>query len=129
MSLKVLLPYRVFIERPRVTHIQVTTSAGAFGLLPQRLDCTASIVPGILVYRTAEEGETYLAVDEGVLVKTGLQVTVSVRNAIGGEDLGKLRAAVEHEFLNLDEREKSVRTVLARLESDLVRRFLELQHG
>jgi F-type H+-transporting ATPase subunit epsilon len=129
MSLKVLLPYRVFLEQLRVTHVQVTTCAGAFGLLPNRLDCTASIVPGILAYRTAEEGESYLAVDEGVLVKTGPEVSVSVRNAIGGQDLGRLRAAVEHEFLNLDEREKSVRSVLAKLESDLVRRFLELQHG
>jgi F-type H+-transporting ATPase subunit epsilon len=129
MSLKVLLPYRVFIEQPRVTHVLVATRAGAFGLLPHRLDCTASIVPGILAYRTAEEGETYVAVDEGVLVKTGPQVMVSVRNAIGGQDLGKLRAAVEHEFLNLDEKERSTRSVLARLESDLVRRFLELKHG
>jgi F-type H+-transporting ATPase subunit epsilon len=46
-----------------------------------------------------------VAVDEGVLVKTGLDVLVSVRNAMGGTDLGQLREAVEREFLNLDERE------------------------
>jgi F-type H+-transporting ATPase subunit epsilon len=49
-----------------------------------------------------------VAVDEGVLVKTGLDVLVSVRNAISGTDLGQLREAVEREFLNLNEREQSV---------------------
>ena len=129
MSLKVLLPYRIFTEESGVTHIIVVTRAGAFGLLPHRLDCTAAIAPGILAYRNGEHKEVYLAVDEGVLVKTGPQVVISVRNAIGGQDLGELRAAVEHEFLNLDERERSIRTLVAKAESDFVRRFLEIQHG
>jgi F-type H+-transporting ATPase subunit epsilon len=129
MSLKVLLPYRIFAEQTGVTHVMVTTRAGAFGLLPHRLDCTAAIVPGILAYRDVKHAENYIAVDEGVLVKTGPQIVVSVRNAIGGQDLGGLRAAIEHEFLNLDEKERSVRSALARLESDLVRRFLEFRHG
>lgn len=129
MILKVLLPYRVFAEVSGVSHIMIMTRTGAFGLLPHRLDCTAAIVPGILAYRTDEREEIYLAVDEGVLVKTGFQVVISVRNAIGGQDLGKLRAAVEHEFLNLDERERSARVFMAKAESDFIRRFLEVQHG
>ena len=129
MNLKVLLPYRIFTEESGVTNIIVVTRAGAVGLLPHRLDCTAAIAPGILAYRTGENKEVYLAVDEGVLVKTGLQVVISVRNAIGGQDLGELRTAVEHEFLNLDERERSIRTLVAKAESDFVRRFLEFQHG
>jgi F-type H+-transporting ATPase subunit epsilon len=55
-------------------------------------------------------------------------VLVSVRNAIGGADLGKLREMVEQEFLNLDEQEKSVRSVLAKLESGLVRRLARFHH-
>jgi F-type H+-transporting ATPase subunit epsilon len=129
MNLEILLPYRVFAEVSGVSHVIVMTRAGAFGLLPHRLDCTAAIAPGILAYRTDDREEIYLAVDEGVLVKTGLQVVVSVRNAIGGQDLGKLRAAVEHEFLNLDERERSARVFMAKAESDFIRRFLEVQHG
>jgi F-type H+-transporting ATPase subunit epsilon len=52
-----------------------------------------------------------------------------VRRAVGGAELGALRKAVEQEFLNLDEREKSVRSALAQLEGGLIRRFLEFQHG
>jgi hypothetical protein len=47
--------------------------------------------PGILIYETEAEGEVYLAMDAGVLVKTGADVLVSVRRAIRGTDLGQLR--------------------------------------
>src|SRR5215470_5843025 len=103
INLKILLPYRVFAEMQSVTRMVIETRDGSFGLLPHRLDCAAALAPGVLVYQTPEEGEAYVAVDEGVLVKTGAKVVVSVRNAIGGRDLGKLRVAVENEFLNLDE--------------------------
>ncbi len=69
-----------------------------------------------------------MAVDEGVLVKSGQDVLVSVRNAIGGTDLSKLHAAVGQEFLNLNDQEKKVRSVLAKLESGFIRRFAEFHH-
>ena len=125
MNLKILLPFKVFAEKSNVSRIVARTGTGSFGLLPHRLDCVAALVPGILVFETAEEGEVYLAVDEGVLVKSGADVLVSVRNAIGGTDLAKLHEAVNREFLNLDEQEKKVRSVLAKLESGFVRRFAE----
>ncbi|MDD5058915.1 MAG: F0F1 ATP synthase subunit epsilon [Sideroxydans sp.] len=128
MNLKVLLPFKVFAEMRGVSRIVARGSAGSFGLLPRRLDCVAALVPGILVYETEAEGEVYIAVDEGVLVKSGNEVLVSVRNAIGGMSLDKLHAAVEQEFMHLDEQEKSVRSVLAKLESGFIRRFAEFQH-
>jgi F-type H+-transporting ATPase subunit epsilon len=123
MNLKVLLPFRIFAEKTSVLRIVAETSAGSFGILPQRLDCVAALTPGILIYETEMEGEVYVAVDEGVLVKTGPDVLVSVRRALGGTDLGQLRDAVEQEFLTLDEHEQSVRSVLAKMESDFIRRM------
>ena len=128
MNLKVLLPFQIFAEKTGVSRIVAETREGSFGLLPHRLDCVAALAPGILIYETEAEGEVYVAVDEGVLVKTGPDVLVSVRNAIGGTDLGQLREAVEREFLNLDEREQSVRSVMAKMESGFIRRFAEFQH-
>ena len=46
-----------------------------------------------------------------------------------GKDLGQLRAAVTNEFLKLDEHERSVRTVMAKLETGFLRRFVIFQHG
>ncbi|MEP6915186.1 MAG: F0F1 ATP synthase subunit epsilon [Acidobacteriota bacterium] len=128
MHLKVLLPHQIFAEKTEVSRIVAETRDGSFGVLPHRLDCVAALAPGILIYETKAEGEVFVAVDEGVLVKTGPDVLVSVRNAIGGTDLGQLRAAVEQEFLNLDEREQSVRAVMAKLESGFLHRFAMFQH-
>jgi F-type H+-transporting ATPase subunit epsilon len=129
MKLKVLLPFQVHAEIDGVTRIVAETPQGSFGLLPHRLDCVAILAAGILTYETATGEEIYLAVDEGVLVKAGTNVLVSVRNAIGGMSLGKLREAVQQEFQNLDEGEKQVRAVLARLESGFMRRFTEFHRG
>ena len=128
MNLKVLLPFRIFADKTGVSRIVAQSREGSFGLLPHRLDCVAALAPGILIYENEAEGEVYVAVDEGVLVKTGLDVLVSVRNAIGGTDLGKLHEAVEREFLNLNEGEQSVRSVMAKMESDLIRRLAEFHH-
>jgi F-type H+-transporting ATPase subunit epsilon len=123
MNLKVLLPFQIFAEKTGVSRIVAETHEGSFGLLLHRLDCVAALAAGILIFETKMEGETYVAVDEGVLVKTGSDVLVSVRNAIAGTDLGQLREAVQREFLHLDEREKNVRSVLAKMEGDLMRRM------
>jgi F-type H+-transporting ATPase subunit epsilon len=128
MNLRILLPYEVFAEQADVTRIVAETRDGAFGILPRRLDCVAALTPGILVYETATGGETYLAVDAGILVKTGDDVRVSVRKAIAGADLGQLRAAVVQEILALDEQEQTVRAVLAKLESGFIQRFAAFQH-
>ncbi len=131
MNLKVLLPFRIFAEKTDVSRIVAETRAGSFGLLPHRLDCVAPLVPGILMYESESEGEVYLAVDEGVLLKTGQDVLVSVRRAIGGsgqDQLDQLRTSVEQEFLTLDEQEQSVRAVMAKLETGFLRRFVRLQH-
>lgn len=128
MNLKILLPFQIFTEKTAVVRIVAETLAGSFGMLPHRLDCVVALAPGILTYENEVEGEVILAVDEGVLVKTGLDVLVSVRNAIGGADLGQLRAAVEREFLSRNEREQNVRSVMAKMESGFVRRLVEFQH-
>ena len=128
MNLKLLLPFQIFAEKIGVLRIVAETGEGSFGLLPHRLDCVAALVAGILIYETEADGEVFVAVDEGVLVKTGLDVLVSVRRAISGTDLGQLRVTVEKEFVTLDEHEQSVRLAVAKLETGFLRRFATLQH-
>ncbi|MEO5715825.1 MAG: F0F1 ATP synthase subunit epsilon [Luteolibacter sp.] len=123
MNLKILLPFQVFTEKSGVLRIVAETLQGFFGLLPHRLDCVAALVPGILLYETEEDGEVFVAVDEGVLVKSGPEVLVSVRRALVGKDLAKLRELVEQEFSTLDESERSARSVMAKLETGFLNRF------
>jgi F-type H+-transporting ATPase subunit epsilon len=128
MNLKVLLPFEVFAEKTGVSRIVAETHEGSFGLLPHRLDCAAALAPGILTYETEADGEVFVAVDEGVLVKAGPDVLVSVRRALAGKDLGQLREAVTKQFLTLDEQEKSVRTVMAKMETGFLRRLATFEH-
>ena len=76
-DLKIILPFKVFSQTDDVKRIVAETNEGSLGLLPQRLDCVAALVPGIFSYETEAGAIQYVAVDEGVLVKAGAQVMVS----------------------------------------------------
>ncbi len=128
MNLKILLPSHVFAEKAEVLRIVAETNSGSFGLLPRRLDCVAVLEPGILIYETEADGEVFVAIDEGVLVKAGPNVTVSVRRAIGGVNLEELRSAVAQEFLTLTEHEVVLRSVMAKLEVGFLRRMAMFHH-
>lgn len=128
MTLKVLLPFKVFVDEADVSQVVAESHHGSFGLLPHRLDCVAALVPGILMYQSPSKGDVFIALDEGVLVKTGADVLVSVRRAISGTDLGQLRQSVEQEFLTLNDREKEARSAAGKLESGFLRRLASLHH-
>lgn len=127
MTLKVLLPFEVFFDAKDVSSIVVETAHGSFGLLPQRLDCVAALVPGILSFEVQGQGETFFALDAGVIVKTGNVVLISVRRALRGDHLAGMRDAVKKEFLTLDTQEEEMRTAMDRLETGFLRRFAALQ--
>jgi len=125
MRLRVLLPTKVLLDEP-VRKVVAEAENGSFGLLPRHVDFVAPLVPGLLSFEAEDGAERFLAVDQGILVKNGSEVSVSTRRAVCGGDLGQLRETIEHEFLSLEDREKLTRSALARLESDIVRRFMEL---
>ncbi len=129
MRLKVLLPFQVFADQANVTRIVADTIAGSVGFLPHRQDCVAALVPGILIYESEGGAEVFMAIDEGILVKTGLDVFVSARRALSGADLGQLRDVVEKDYLTLSDDEQNVRTVVAKMESTFMRQLAGMQHG
>ena len=129
MNLKIFLPFQVFADLKGIKRVVAETLKGSFGLLPHRLDCAAALVPGILTYETETGDIIYIAVDEGILVKSGPNVLISVRNAIGGAELGNLHKRIEKEFMNLDQHEKKVRSVMAKLELGFIRRFEEFRQN
>lgn len=111
----------------RVRKLSAEAPNGSFTILPRHIDYVTTLVPGILFFETDEEEsrEIFFAVDEGILVKQGEEVQVSTRNAVRGTDLETLHETVHQHFENLDERERQARSVLARMEADFVRRYLE----
>lgn len=125
MRLKVLLPTEIFIDQ-EVEKVTAEAENGSFCLLPRHIDFVAALIPGLLSFVTPEGEEKFLGVDEGILVKAGSEVLVSTRRAVRAPELGTLLETIQDEFLSLDEREKKARSAVARLEADLIRRFMEL---
>jgi F-type H+-transporting ATPase subunit epsilon len=129
MNLKILLPFKVLMDAPDIRRIVAETSSGSVGFWPHRLDCAAVLVPGILTFEAGAGGEQFIALDRGVLVKTGMDVRVSVRNAVAGGDLGSLRRLVDAQFESIDETERQSRALLSKMESEIIRETTKFQHG
>lgn len=127
MRLQVFLPTTTLVNT-EIRRLYAEGGEGCFCLLPRHIDYVSALVPGILSYVDPEGQEHFLAVDEGILVKCGPEVRISVRNAVEGGRPGELRAAIEKVMDEREEQEKVARSALARLEAGMVRRFLELEH-
>jgi F-type H+-transporting ATPase subunit epsilon len=124
MKLSIMLPtsYHAYTDIERV---RAEGEEGSITFLPKHGDYATGLVPGILEMTHAEGKVEYAGIDRGALIKAGDDVTVVTPRAILEGELGKLRQEVEKEYRELDEREKRFRTVLARLETELARRFFE----
>ncbi len=125
MILKVMVPTRIVLDEP-IERVGLVGEDGARTLLPRHVDFTTALVPSILSYVPDGGDEQYMAVDEGLICKAGEEVLVSVENAVQGPGLGDLQETIAREFAGRDERERSTRATLARLELSILRRFLEL---
>lgn len=126
MQLRIMLPTHVLLDEP-VRKVVAEAEDGAFGILPRHLDFVAALVPGILSLEHEDGQEELVAVDEGTLVKQGERVRVATRNAVRGTDLADLQRTVEERFRQLDDEQKKARAALVRLQSQFMRRFLEVQ--
>jgi len=124
MKLTVLLPSEALLQE-EVLRIRAQAENGWFGILPRHVDMVTALVPSVLVFQRPGQAEEYLAVDQGILVKCGPEVTVSTRNAVRGTSLVELKQQVEKKFREREELERKARAFEAKLETDLVRRLLE----
>ncbi|MFP3883004.1 MAG: F0F1 ATP synthase subunit epsilon [Actinomycetota bacterium] len=128
MRLVIALPNRIEVDAP-VEKVSAEGTHGTFTLLPHHLDYVVLLEPGILTYMVEgeEEAERYVAVDGGVLTKVGDEVLVSTRAAVAGDRLEELERIVVRSFRLLDERERSSRAALARIEGHLLREIFEFE--
>jgi F-type H+-transporting ATPase subunit epsilon len=85
-------------------------------------------VPGIVSVITTQGVTIHMGVDQGVLIKCMDRVDMAVGNAVMGPDLGVLEQTVAREFNVLDDKERTARSAVARLEAGFIRQFLNLEH-
>ena len=84
----------------------------------------AALARGIVSFES-DTGEEFLAVDGGILVKQASEVRISTRKAVRSKDLHEMKEIIKQEFEVLDEREKKIRSVLAKLEADFAKSLFE----
>jgi len=129
MRLKVLLPTEILIDED-VVKIIAEAENGSFCLLPRHVDFVSVLAKGILTFVTPEGKEEFAALDGGILVKVGSDVLVSSQSGVRSTELGRLKQTVMEEYRGRSERDKKALSAGARLEADIVRRFMELkEHG
>ena len=129
IQLRIYLPTEVFYQQDTVSKIVAEGLEGYFTLLPKHIDYVSVLVPGIMTIELANNSTTYIAVDQGTLVKCGNEVNVSVRNGVQGESIEKLSEVVDNQFKKIDDMEKKARAILTGLEFNMLKRFSELKHG
>jgi len=126
MRLKVWVPSDVCVDEA-VTKIKAEAENGWFCVLPRHVDFVTSLVSGILSFDLPGGQTEYLAVDRGILVKCGPEVSVSTRSAVRGDDLERLKETVETQFRVSHEKEQASREFEAKLEADLVRGLIQME--
>jgi F-type H+-transporting ATPase subunit epsilon len=110
MRLRVVTPDAIIVDE-EVSKVGAEAADGAFTLLPRHVDFA---------------DECLLAIDGGVLVKRRFSVRVATPEAISGDSVVALQRALRSSFEELGERERQSRSALAHLETDAVRRLIEM---
>ncbi len=125
MEVTLILPQRIYGKYSEISKLSAEGLEGHFTLLPAHIDYVSVLVPGIMQIN-ANNKELFFAVDHGTLVKIGSAVQISCRNAIEGDDIGKLSQLVEEKFKEIDDMEKKARNALLGLEYSVIRGFAKL---
>jgi F-type H+-transporting ATPase subunit epsilon len=126
MRLKVCVPPDVLLDE-EATKIKAEAENGWFCILPRHIDFVTALVPGILSFESPGGSTRYLAIDHGILVKCGPEVSVSTRNAVRGDDLATLQETVTNQFRALREKDQAARLFEAKLETELVRELVRVE--
>lgn len=124
LELKVMEPEKILVKKA-VTKVIAEGLNGSFCIKPNHIDFVSALKPGILEYYT-DENEEFIALDEGILVKCGQDILVSVLNGIPGTDLSILEQTVREQFHKTEAMNKATDIALKGMEADLLMHFVEL---
>jgi F-type H+-transporting ATPase subunit epsilon len=125
MKMKVILPSKILVDI-EVDKIIIEGEEGLMGILPNHIDVAVSVVSGILSYFHSGT-EKFIAHGEGLMVKKGEELKISLRQAVKGEKLGTLKKILEDEIKSYSEVEKKSRSTVAMFVSSIIKKFREQQ--
>lgn len=124
MKLVITTPTAIAVEVDSVRYVRAEDASGSFGIEPRHADLLTTL--SICVVRWRDEGnvERYVAVRGGVLrVLDGNLIEIATREAVIGDDLGRLRREVLSSMMKNLEAEESARSGALRLEHAAIRQI------
>jgi len=127
MILSISTPYASILAT-RADKIHAPTTRGDWCILPRHADAVMPLIPGLLTYHLGDETFA-IAVNAGVLIKAGPDVTISANKAIASRHLANLSHAVEAQFIKEEDEERRAQSALAQVEIGLIRHLLDLEHA
>jgi F-type H+-transporting ATPase subunit epsilon len=114
------------ITKEKISKVVAEDLKGFFGILPKHIDFVTKIVPSILTYE-GPQGEGYIVLNEGILVKQGDTIQLATRDAFEGRDLGKLHETLERQIASEAEEEKQLGLEVTKLELGIIKSFYDLK--
>jgi len=133
MRLQVITPLEIAVDADDVASLRAEDSTGAFGILPHHADFVTDLAVSVITWFDQAGAEHRIAVRGGVLrVERGELVQIATRQAIGGDTLEALGAAVLQKLREEARTESEARVSTTRMYVGLIRqmeRYLEAGRG
>ena len=125
MNLTVSTPFMSVIEA-KTDKIHIPTMRGDWCILPRHADAIFTLQPGIIIYSGGDQ-TLAAAINAGLCVKTGANVTIATNRAVASRHLEDLSHAVEEQFRLEEEEERRTQTAMTQIEIGIIRHLLELE--
>ena len=127
MKLRILTPAEVAFEED-VVHVTADDPTGSLGVRAGHAAMVTKLVPGIVIART-NGGETYVAVNGGVMVVDGETVEIVSRQAIVSRDLAHLEGTVLEEFEKNEADDKTNHAAFEKMRIRFLRGMVEFDRA
>jgi len=124
MKLTVTTPLAIAVDVADVARLRAEDATGAFGILPRHADFLTVLSVSVVSWRNDAGHDHYVAVRGGMLeVRGGDRIAIATREAVPGDDLGRLETEVLTRFRCQQAEEQTARTDAERLYLAAMRRI------
>ena len=125
MRLLITTPTAVVIDEQDVIAVRAEDESGSFGILNGHADFLTALTVSVVSWHHADDRQRFCAVRRGVLAVTNEnEVAVATREAIPGDDLGRLEQVVLGQFRSALELERTTRTESLQVQMKAIRQIV-----
>jgi F-type H+-transporting ATPase subunit epsilon len=125
LTLTIATPSRVWFDAVAIVSLRAEDASGSFGIRAGHADLVTLLAPSVVRWTCADGATHFCAVEGGVLlVSLGVQVSIACREAIPGDSLASLEAAVRRYHAVEQDAARRARVDQLRLHARAVRQML-----